>query len=141
MARWAKPEGWDYVLTACYSMKNHMKFLSTAVENILGEVRLVLANYVSSLSRIPEKERKALAFEEHTKVFENRPHSLALVRPPDPKSIASAAILQGEAVLILFLNDKKDKFTATLLKDDTAEENVPVLLTNVVESLPPNLLV
>ncbi|KAK8383443.1 hypothetical protein O3P69_019083 [Scylla paramamosain] len=45
------------------------------------------------------------------------------------------------AVLVLFLDDKKNKFTATLLKDDTAEENVPVLLTNVVESLPPWLLV
>lgn len=315
MARQAKPEGWDYALTACYSMKNHMKFLSTAVEDILGEVRLVMADYISSLSRITEEEGKALAFED-TKVFENRPHSLGGVRPPDPKSIASAAILQGEgladiglireamskirlendiferenginkrlirfddkamsvlgvvyapipsedeeeeeegnpqltppvartvddgaawrppvpegtaypwwwydfsnvwgdkglsikaltdfmtrvvapkalmaraivtmcvhlrncaqaivetdlykvmeapfnakrvwddivnvklewfmliAVLILFLDDKKDKFTAALLKDDTAEENVPVLLTNVVESLPPWLLV
>ena len=313
MARRAKPGGWDYALTACYSMKNHMKFLSTAVEDILGEVRLVMADYVSSLSRIIGGE--TLTFED-TKVFENRPHSLGGVRPPDPKSIASAAILQGEgladidlireamskirlendifereneinkrlirfnyravtgvvyaptpdedeeeekeegdntqlmspvtrsvddgatwrppipegtaypwwwydfsnvwgdkglsikaltdfmtrvvapkalmaraivtmcvhlrncaqaiietdlykvmkapfnaklvwddiinvklewfmliAVLILFLDDKKDKFTSALLKDDTAEENVPVLLTNVVESLPPWLLV
>ncbi|KAK8384819.1 hypothetical protein O3P69_014402 [Scylla paramamosain] len=45
------------------------------------------------------------------------------------------------AVLVLFLDDKKDKFTATLLKDDTAEENVPVLFTNVVEGLSHWLLV
>ncbi|KAK8375101.1 hypothetical protein O3P69_012497, partial [Scylla paramamosain] len=95
MARRAKPEGWDYALTACYRMKNHMKLLSTAVENILGEVRLVLADYVSSLSRITEEEGKALAFED-TKVFENRPHSLGRVHPPYSKSIASAVILQGE---------------------------------------------
>ena len=44
------------------------------------------------------------------------------------------------SVLILFLDDKKEKFIATL--EDTVEENdVPVLLTNVVESLPPWLLV
>ena len=97
MARQAKPEGWDYALTACYSMKNHMQFLSTAVEDILGEVRLVMADYVSSLSKITNEEEKALAFED-TKVFENRSHSLGGVRPPDPQSIASAAILQGEGL-------------------------------------------
>ena len=95
MARCAKLEGWDYALTACYSMKNHMKFLSTAIEDILGEVRLVLADHVESLSRITEG--KTLAFED-TKVFQNRPHSLGGIRPPDPKSIASSAILQGEGL-------------------------------------------
>ncbi len=96
MARWAKPEGWDYALMACYSMKNHMKFLSTAIENILGEV-FVLADYVSSLSRITKEEEKALTFED-TKVSQNRLHSLGGVRLPDPKSIASAAILQSEGL-------------------------------------------
>ncbi len=43
------------------------------------------------------EEGKALAFED-TKVFENRPHSLSGVRPPDLKSIASAAILQSEGL-------------------------------------------
>ncbi|KAK8393530.1 hypothetical protein O3P69_006696 [Scylla paramamosain] len=51
----------------------------------------------SSLSRMTEEEGKALAFED-TKVFENRPHSLGRVRPPDPKSIASTAIQQGEGL-------------------------------------------
>ncbi|KAK8378169.1 hypothetical protein O3P69_018852 [Scylla paramamosain] len=59
MARWAKPKSWDYALMACYSMKNQMKFLSMAVENILGE---------------------------------------AGCSHPDPKSRASAAILQGEGL-------------------------------------------
>ena len=95
MARRAKQEGWAYALTASYSMKNHMKFLSTAIEDILGEVRLVAADHIESLSRI--KEGKTLVFED-TKVFENRPHSLGGVRPPEPKSIASAAILQGESL-------------------------------------------
>lgn len=95
MARQAKPDGWDYASMARYSMKNHMKFLSTAVEDILCEVRLVMADYVSSLSRITEE--KTLAFED-TKVFENRPHSLGGVRPPDPNNVARAAILQGEGL-------------------------------------------
>ena len=113
-AKEVKPEGWDYAQTACYSMKIHMKFLSTAIEDILNEIRLIMVDYINSLSRITE----TLAFED-TKVFENRPHSLAGVRPPDPKSVADAAILKGADIIFL----KKAMRSIQLENDNFEREN------------------